>query len=142
VAIVCKKCGHLRTQRDTGPRYACPACGAVYAKVAALGRRQFEREQRQQEKPAGQQERRDVVQVLPQLQDTWVCPACRHVGKPKTVTRGSFPVELVLWLAFLIPGIIYSLWRLGSRYKACSMCGAPGLIPAASPVGRKLIEHT
>lgn len=31
----CLKCGHVRKRDDTGPDYACPACGAVYAKVRA-----------------------------------------------------------------------------------------------------------
>ncbi len=29
----CRKCGHRRVAQDPGPDYACPACGAVYAKV-------------------------------------------------------------------------------------------------------------
>lgn len=31
----CLKCGHVRKRDDEGPDYACPACGAVYAKVRA-----------------------------------------------------------------------------------------------------------
>lgn len=34
-AKACLKCGHTRTAADPGPEYACPACGAVYAKVEA-----------------------------------------------------------------------------------------------------------
>lgn len=29
----CLKCGHVRKRDDTGPDFACPACGGVYAKV-------------------------------------------------------------------------------------------------------------
>lgn len=32
----CLKCGHVRRADDEGPDYACPACGAVYAKLEAL----------------------------------------------------------------------------------------------------------
>jgi len=32
----CKKCGYERLPEDNGPDYACPKCGAVYAKVEAL----------------------------------------------------------------------------------------------------------
>lgn len=31
----CLKCGYLRKVSDDGPEYACPRCGAVYAKVEA-----------------------------------------------------------------------------------------------------------
>ncbi len=32
----CHKCDHVRKKDDTGPAWACPACGAVYAKVQAI----------------------------------------------------------------------------------------------------------
>lgn len=51
-------------------------------------------------------------------------------------------IEVILWLMFLVPGIIYSIWRLTSRHQACAMCGGTGLIPVDSPVGQRLIlEH-
>jgi hypothetical protein len=31
----CVKCGYVRRATDTGPDYACPACGVVYAKAEA-----------------------------------------------------------------------------------------------------------
>jgi predicted RNA-binding Zn-ribbon protein involved in translation (DUF1610 family) len=34
----CLKCGHQRTPADPAPGYACPACGAVYAKLEAAAR--------------------------------------------------------------------------------------------------------
>lgn len=48
-----------------------------------------------------------------------VCTACGYVGEPTTATKGSFGVELVLWLCLIIPGLIYSIWRLSSRHDAC-----------------------
>lgn len=51
-------------------------------------------------------------------------------------------IEVILWLMFLVPGIIYSIWRLTSRHRACAMCGGTGLIPVDSPVGQRLLlEH-
>jgi uncharacterized membrane protein len=32
----CRKCGHVRQRTDTGPDWACPACGGAYAKTYAL----------------------------------------------------------------------------------------------------------
>jgi hypothetical protein len=32
-----------------------------------------------------------------------------------------------------MPGIVYSVWRVTSRYKACPACGAPNMIPLDSP---------
>lgn len=67
-----------------------------------------------------------------------ICPNCGTVGTPKTVTRGSIFIEIILWLCFLVPGVIYSIWRLTTRHKACRACGAPNLVPLSSPVGQKL----
>ena len=70
-----------------------------------------------------------------------ICPNCGSIGKPKNVTRGSIFIEIVLWLAFLIPGLIYSIWRLTTRHKACQKCLASNPIPLDSPRGRKLLEE-
>lgn len=70
----------------------------------------------------------------------FICKACGSIGKPKTMVKGSVLVEIFLWFAFLLPGIIYSIWRSSSRYKACSKCGAKGeLVPVDSPIGQKLL---
>jgi len=69
-----------------------------------------------------------------------VCSICGYQGKPKTVTKGSIIIELALWIMFVVPGLIYSLWRMTSRYKACPNCLTPNMIPLDSPMGNKLIK--
>lgn len=66
------------------------------------------------------------------------CVNCGTVGAPKTYTKGSMGMELLLWLAMIVPGVLYSLWRLTSRYKGCPQCGAANMIPADSPKARAL----
>jgi hypothetical protein len=68
-----------------------------------------------------------------------ICSACGQVGDGKTKIKGNGLIELILWLCFIIPGIIYSIWRSSSRYKACPSCGSTNLIPADSPIGKKLL---
>jgi hypothetical protein len=67
------------------------------------------------------------------------CPNCGKVGRPKTVTRGSCLIELLLWIFFIVPGIIYSVWRLSSRYQACRFCGYPNLAPIDSPAAQRAL---
>lgn len=67
-----------------------------------------------------------------------ICPHCGTRGNPTRRTRGHFAIELLLWLCFFIPGIIYSLWRITTRYDACPACGQGGMIPADSPLGKRL----
>jgi hypothetical protein len=68
-----------------------------------------------------------------------LCTTCHHVGAPRRITRGSFWVEVLAWLLFLLPGLIYSLWRLGTRYDGCAACGSRDLIPLDSPRARQLL---
>ncbi|MBW7903001.1 MAG: hypothetical protein H3C26_16080 [Rhodocyclaceae bacterium] len=51
-------------------------------------------------------------------------------------------IELVLWLCVIVPGLVYSIWRLSSKYDACPSCGGTALIPEDSPLGKKFVaEH-
>ena len=64
------------------------------------------------------------------------CPNCGSVGTPRNRTKGSFWIELILWLCFLVPGLLYSVWRLTTKEAVCPKCGAPHMIPADSPKAR------
>jgi len=68
-----------------------------------------------------------------------VCTNCGYVGKPKSRTKGSLAIELILWLMFLVPGLIYSVWRLTTRQKVCPKCKNPLMIPTDSPKGQALV---
>lgn len=61
------------------------------------------------------------------------CPNCFNIGKPKIQTKGSIIIEIILWLMFIIPGVIYSIWRLTTRQSVCPTCKQPGMIPEDSP---------
>ena len=67
-----------------------------------------------------------------------VCATCYERGWPKTRTKGSFMLELFLWILFLLPGLIYSIWRLTSRHKACYSCGSAAIVPPDSPRGQQI----
>lgn len=72
---------------------------------------------------------------------TFICKNCGYVGSPKMMTKGSFLMELVLWILLIVPGIIYSIWRITTRYKSCLLCKSPDIVPIESPLGRKLIAE-
>jgi hypothetical protein len=71
-----------------------------------------------------------------------VCKDCGTVGEGKTVARGSFLMEVVLWLCFLVPGLIYSVWRLTSKRDVCTACGSENLVPLSSPLGQQVASAT
>ena len=76
---------------------------------------------------------RKVAGIDPVEEGHLFCTACGHQGKPESDTPGSIWIEVVLWLCFLIPGLIYSIWRLNKRHDVCTSCGRGDLIPANSP---------
>jgi len=75
------------------------------------------------------------------MSEILVCTNCGHVGETKTVTKGHFALEVVLWLCFLVPGIIYSIWRLTTRHEACPVCGNTNLLPQNAPMAQKFLRE-
>jgi hypothetical protein len=73
---------------------------------------------------------------------TMICPACGTRGEPRTITRGSLLIEIVLWLCFVVPGLIYTLWRLTTRQQGCPSCEQSGMIPVDSPVGKRMLKES
>jgi hypothetical protein len=78
--------------------------------------------------------------IFPGKGKPMVCTTCGHHGPTKNHTRGSVLIEIVLWLLFIVPGLIYSLWRLSTRRKVCSACEATTLVPADTPAGRRMLQ--
>lgn len=72
---------------------------------------------------------------------TKLCIICGYVGQPRLETKGTFIMEVFLWLIFLLPGLIYSIWRITTRYDACPECAAANMIPTSSPVAQKLLQE-
>jgi energy-coupling factor transporter transmembrane protein EcfT len=62
------------------------------------------------------------------------CSSCGHEGETTKQTRGSLALEIFLWLLFLLPGFLYSIWRHTTRKNVCSECGADTVIPVNSPI--------
>ena len=68
------------------------------------------------------------------------CTNCETADYPKKHTKGSILIELVLWLMLIVPGLIYSIWRLSTRANVCKHCGSANLVPMDSPAGRRITE--
>jgi predicted RNA-binding Zn-ribbon protein involved in translation (DUF1610 family) len=68
------------------------------------------------------------------------CPNCGTVAIPLYRKSGSTFVEVLLWLFFLVPGIIYSIWRKSSERFVCPKCDQTGTIPLDSPVAQAALK--
>jgi len=71
-----------------------------------------------------------------------LCTQCGTVGFMKQYTKGSMLTEIVLWLFFLLPGLIYSLWRATTNYWGCPQCASPNVIRINSPNAQKFFTET
>lgn len=69
-----------------------------------------------------------------------VCSGCGYAGGPMKTAPGSMGVEILLWLFFMVPGLIYSIWRVSSQFAACRSCGKDTIIPSGSPRGAELLS--
>lgn len=92
------------------------------------------------------------------------CIDCHWQGPTNKKARGTILIEIVLWsfvvimyllfggllnmlmweiiafAGFLIPALMYSLWRLTSRRYICPACGHETMIPNSSPRAQDQIE--
>ncbi len=71
-----------------------------------------------------------------------LCTSCAYVGETKAISKGSVKTGIILWFFFLIPGLIYSIWRFLSRHEVCPICGQATIIPADSPKAQKIIRES
>lgn len=66
------------------------------------------------------------------------CLQCESSGPPRAYTPDSIFIEVILWLCFIVPGVIYSLWRHSRRHDVCRSCGSPKLVPVDSPAALRV----
>ena len=76
------------------------------------------------------------------MQPEFICATCGSRGAATMKTKGSLLIELILWCCFVIPGLIYSVWRRVGKPRVCDACGGMTVVPLNTPVGQKLAaEH-
>ena len=75
----------------------------------------------------------------PRTEADYACTNCRSRIIPRSGMRGSPVVEVLLWLCFFLPGLIYSLWRRSGPKLECPICSTPNPVPISTPVGRQIV---
>ncbi|MBK6486668.1 MAG: hypothetical protein IPF98_07335 [Gemmatimonadetes bacterium] len=67
----------------------------------------------------------------------YLCTQCgAQTSAPLKVPPGSAWVALALAVPFIVPGVIYTVWRFSMRRSVCPTCGHAQLIPANAPLAR------
>jgi hypothetical protein len=66
-----------------------------------------------------------------------ICGNCGSISQePKSGNRGSLILEILLWLFFILPGIIYTIWRRRGK-PCCPKCGSENIMPLNTPGGQE-----
>lgn len=72
--------------------------------------------------------------------EKYVCKNCGYAGNPVKAMKGNFFIEVILWLCFIVPGLLYSVWRHTNEGDVCPKCGKDSMIPSDSPIVEKGIK--
>ena len=133
--IVCRNCGAQSLDDSVN----CQHCGLRIAPYTEEERRVYVQslqsnagDSADNENPPRDDSHRDMAMAI--------CANCLYQGSPVTRTKGSFWIEVLLW-TFILPGLIYTVWRLTTRERVCPKCEHPHMIPLDTPVGQRLAKH-
>ena len=70
----------------------------------------------------------------------YYCITCESYETAPKKTPGSLIIEIFLWCMFLVPGIIYSVWRITSRKRVCRTCASLDIVPPNSPIAQRKLK--
>jgi len=62
----------------------------------------------------------------------YVCMECGCQRDPVNAKRGLLIIELLMWLLYILPGVIYSIWRRVRKQQVCPNCGNPSVVLTSS----------
>lgn len=69
------------------------------------------------------------------------CRQCGSVDVARTKVKGSLLITLILLWFFIVPAIIYEIWRASTRAPTCRVCGSYDVVPSQSPEGRRIADR-
>lgn len=74
------------------------------------------------------------------LKKKMVCLECGTHARPKEAYKGNAILEIFLWLMFIIPGFLYTIYRSTSGYPVCKNCKSSRVVPEDSIMAKQLLE--
>ena len=73
----------------------------------------------------------------------YVCTKCGTVGLAKTTNNSgllAWFITIILYLFYIIPGLICTVFLLSKRKKGCSVCRSADIVPVDTPIGRATLD--
>ena len=69
-----------------------------------------------------------------------ICKNCGEVSNAIIKTKGSIIIEIFLYLFYIIPGVLYTLYRVTNKYPICQHCESKEIILRNKRVGESLYK--
>jgi len=63
----------------------------------------------------------------------YLCMECGCQREPMDVKRGLLVIEIFMWFLYILPGVIYSIWRRVRKQQVCPNCRYPSVVLTSSP---------
>jgi len=63
----------------------------------------------------------------------YICMECGCQRDPVEAKRGLLVIEVFMWLLYIVPGVIYSIWRRVRKQQVCPNCLNPSVVLTSSP---------
>lgn len=70
----------------------------------------------------------------------YVCMECGCQRDPVDAKRGLLVIEIFMWFLYILPGVIYSIWRRVRKQSVCPKCGNPSVVLTSSPRAREMMR--
>jgi hypothetical protein len=67
-----------------------------------------------------------------------ICSNCGSLNSDTTKEDGSTLITIILLICYIIPGIIYFLWRGSTKRIICKNCKNSTIIDAKTPLGKEM----
>jgi hypothetical protein len=64
--------------------------------------------------------------------EKYLCMECGCQRDPIDAKRGLLVIEIFMWLLYILPGVVYSIWRRARKHQVCPNCGNPSMVLTSS----------
>lgn len=81
-----------------------------------------------------------IFQQIKEKPSKMICLKCESESDGEDNYKGSVLITIILLICFIVPGIIYGIWRGSTRHKTCPYCKSSEIIPLDTPAGRRITE--
>lgn len=68
------------------------------------------------------------------------CTTCEQTVMVRRKLAGSGWITCILLLAYIVPGLIYMIWRRSAGKNICTTCGSNALVPLDSPRAQRALN--